>query len=231
MRLSQKDLAEFLGVSRAAISQATKRGHKCEGYPVRAWAKVDASGRVTGYEVPDRVVKRGHQPEEDMSPDEPDQTALTERETKLPSILGGQPFVPQVDSSTRVSLLPEGEDYARTASAGGTAYVVGKAIEEDNATAHGAVVVAGGGIGALIGGMAANQDDAANTAFSALVGGLLGATAGYIGIKAGENPPKERIEGRRSKRGMGGRRNGGGDRNAPGQTGRRSDPTRTDLKQ
>lgn len=207
MRLSQKDLAEFLGVSRAAVSQATKRGHKCEGYPVRAWVKMDASGRVTGYEVPDHVVKRG-QPEEEVSPDEPDQTALTEREAKLPSILGGQPFVPQVDSSTRVSLLPEGEDYARTASAGGTAYVVGKAIEEDNATAHGAVVVAGGGVGAFIGGMAADHDDAASTALGALVGGLLGVTAGYVGIKAGENPPKSRVEGGRSERGMSGRRNG-----------------------
>jgi hypothetical protein len=206
VRLSQKDLAEFLGVSRAAVSQATKRGHKCEGYPVRAWAKVDASGRVTGYEVPDHVVKSG-QPEE-VSPDEPDQTALTKRESKLPSILGGQPFVPQVDSSTRVSLLPEGEDYARTASAGGTAYVVGKAIEEDNATAHGAVMVAGGGVGAFIGGMAADHDDAASTAFGALVGGLLGAATGYIGVKAGENPPEGRIEGGRPKRGMSGRRNG-----------------------
>ncbi len=205
MRLSQKDLAEFLGVSRAAVSQATKRGHKCEGYPVRAWAKVDASGRVTGYEVPDHVVKSG-QPEE-VSPYEPDQTALTERESKLPSILGGQPFVPQVDSSTRVSLLPEGEDYARTASAGGTAYVVGKAIEEDNATAHGAVMVAGGGIGAFIGGMAADHDDATSTALGALVGGLLGVTAGYVGIRAGENPPKGQIEGRRSDREMSGRRN------------------------
>jgi hypothetical protein len=208
MRLSQKDLAEFLGVSRAAVSQATKRGHKCEGYPVRAWAKVDASGRVTGYEVPDRVVKRGHQPEGNMSSEEPDQAALTEREPKLSSILGGQSFVPEVDSSTRVSLLPEGEDYARTASAGGTAYVVGKAIEEDNATAHGAVMVAGGGVGALIGGMAADHDDAASTALGALVGGLLGVTAGYAGIRVGENLPKGRIEGRRSERGMSGRRSG-----------------------
>jgi len=206
MRLSQKGLAEFLGVSRAAVSQATSRGHKCKGYPIRAWAKVDASGTVTGYEVPDHVVKRG-QPEEEVSPDEPDQTALTEREAKLPSILGGQPFVPQVDSSTRVSLLPEGQDYARTASAGGTAYVVGKAIEEDNATAHGAVTVAGGGVGALIGGMAADRGDSASTAFGALVGGLIGATAGYIGIKAGQ-PPKGRVEGGRSERGMSGRRNG-----------------------
>lgn len=207
MRLSQKDLAEFLGVSRAAVSQATKRGHKCKGYPIRAWAEVDASGRVMGYQVPDRVVRRG-QPEGDMSSEEPDQTALTEREAKLPSILGGQSLMPQIDSSTRVSLLPEGEDYARTASAGGTAYVFGKAIEEDNSTAHGAVMVAGGGVGAFIGGMAADHDDAASTAFGALVGGLLGATAGYIGIKAGENPPKGRIEGSPPERGISGRRNG-----------------------
>lgn len=208
MRLSQKELADFLGVSRAAVSQATKRGHKCKGFPVRAWAEVDASGRVAGYDVPDHVVKRG-QPEEDKSPEESGQAALTTQESNLPSILGGQSPLSQVDSSTRVSLLPEGEDYARTASAGGTAYVVGKAIEEDNATAHGAVIVAGGGVGSLIGGMAAGQDDAASTAFGALVGGLLGATAGYIGIKVGANPPEGQAGEGRTEKKMSGRRESG----------------------
>jgi hypothetical protein len=209
MRLSQKELADFLGVSRAAVSQATKRGHKCKGYPVQSWAVYDGAGRVTGYDVPDRVVKRG-QPEEDTSREEPAQTALTAQEANLPSVLGGHPLVPmpQVDSSTRVSLLPEGEDYARTASAGGTAYVVGKAIEEDNATACGAVIVAGGGIGSLIGGMAADHDDAASTAFGALVGGLLGATAGYIGIEAGSNPPGGWAEQGPVEKDMGARTNG-----------------------
>jgi len=148
---------------------------------------------VTGYDVPDRVVKRG-QPEESTSREEPAQTALTTQssartalttqETSLLSVLGGNPRVPtpHVDGSTRISLLPEGEDYARTASAGGTAYVIGKAIEKDNATAHGAVVVAGGGIGSLIGGMAASQDEDASPTFGAFVGGLLGVGAGCIGI-------------------------------------------------
>jgi hypothetical protein len=207
MRLSQKELADFLGVSRAAVSQATKRGHKCKGYPIRAWAEVDASGRVTGYDVPDRVVKRG-QPEEGTSREESDQTALTTQGPNLPSILGGQSPLSQVDSSTRISLLPEGEDYARTASAGGTAYVAGKAIEEDNATARGSVIVAGGGIGALIGGMAAGRDDAASTALGALVGGMLGVTAGYIGIKAGSNPPEDRVGENQAEEAMRARKNG-----------------------
>jgi len=217
MRLSQKDLADFLGVSRAAVSQATERGHKCKGYPVRAWAEVDASGRVTGYDVPDHVVKRGR-PEEDTIREKPAKTPTKEREPKLPSILEGQSLLPQVDSSTRVSLLPEGEDYARTASAGGTAYVVGKAIEEDNATAHGAVIIAGGGIGSLIGGMAADQDDSTSTAFGTLVGGLFGVAAGCIGIKVGSNPPRGQSgEGRAEKRAGPGEMEG--NRNAPGRMG------------
>lgn len=56
MRLSQKELADYLGVARASLSEATSEGHKCKGYPVRAWAIFDGAGRVAGYDVPDRVM-------------------------------------------------------------------------------------------------------------------------------------------------------------------------------
>lgn len=56
MRLSQKELADYLGVARASLSEATSEGHKCKGYPVRAWAIFDGGGRVAGYDVPDRVM-------------------------------------------------------------------------------------------------------------------------------------------------------------------------------
>ena len=58
MRLSQSDLASYLGVAQATVSQATSRGHKCRGYPVRAWAVYDGAGRVAGYDVPTHVMQR-----------------------------------------------------------------------------------------------------------------------------------------------------------------------------
>jgi len=56
VRLSQKELADYLGVARASLSEATSEGHKCKGYPVRAWAIFDGGGRVAGYDVPERVM-------------------------------------------------------------------------------------------------------------------------------------------------------------------------------
>ena len=58
MRLSQSDLASYLGVAQATVSQATSRGHKCRGYPVRAWAVYDGAGRVAGYDVPTHIMQR-----------------------------------------------------------------------------------------------------------------------------------------------------------------------------
>lgn len=74
MRLSQKELADYLGVARASLSEATSEGHKCKGYPVRAWAHYDGAGRVAGYDVPDRVM-------DSPSP------ASTKTETAVPNLL------------------------------------------------------------------------------------------------------------------------------------------------
>lgn len=60
MRLSQSDLADFLGVAQPSLSEATSEGHKCRGYPVRSWAVFDGAGRVAGYDVPERVMKRSN---------------------------------------------------------------------------------------------------------------------------------------------------------------------------
>mgnify|MGYP002761508319 CR=1 FL=1 len=50
-RLTQEELASVLEVSKAAVSQATSRGHKCGGHPVYEWA-VFHCGEVVYYEVP-----------------------------------------------------------------------------------------------------------------------------------------------------------------------------------
>lgn len=53
-RLTQEELASVLDVSKAAVSQATSRGHNCGDYPVHEWA-VSHRGEVVYYEVPRHV--------------------------------------------------------------------------------------------------------------------------------------------------------------------------------
>jgi len=89
MRLSQKELADYLGVTRASLSGATGEGHKCQGYPVRAWAIFDASGRVAGYDVPQRVMDR---PSPSSAGSEIDpEGALGDAEGLTELISGGKP--------------------------------------------------------------------------------------------------------------------------------------------
>jgi len=173
MRLLQSDLADFLGVRQASLSQATSEGHKCQGYPVRAWAVFDGAGRVAGYDVPEEVMGRSDGHTEDGT-DSVLPSALSERENPEPT---GQ--------STNVSLLPQGEDYFRPTSSGGTAYVVGKAIEEDNRTSHGALMVAGSGVGALIGWQTSGR-----SAAGAAAGALAGAVLAYLGMTLDREQPQ-----------------------------------------
>lgn len=196
MRISQADLAEYLGVARASLSQATSKGHKCKGYPVRAWAVYDGAGRVSGYDVPTHVMKEA--PTEALEADKPAflrQNPAFDllREEDVSAQIPTTPALnlqdkPYIDASQRTSLLPEGEDYFRPAGAGGTAYVMSAAIESDNGTARGALLVAGTAIGSLTGWQVSNKN-----ALGALIGAGIGYFAAITGLqsaKAGGGAPR-----------------------------------------
>jgi hypothetical protein len=102
---------------------------------------------------------------------------LMEQDMKRAEPGSSEPF-----NKTYASLLPEGEDYSRTASAGGAAYVMGKAIEEDNSTSHGATMAAGAGVGGVIGMCAASESESTSTVTGALVGSVFGAVTTYLGM-------------------------------------------------
>ena len=182
MRLSQSDLAEYLGVAQASVSQATINGHKCQGYPVRSWAVYDGSGRVAGYDVPTHVMQQSPESEGASSmpkpvPHNPMENMYNLMDQDRPVHLPGLsiPGLPSqssyVDASQRASVLPKGQDYFRPASSGGAALVMNTAIRHDNGTARGALLVAGVTIGSLTGWEVSNKNP---------VGALLGAGIGYL---------------------------------------------------
>ena len=209
MRMSQSDLADYLGVAQSTLSKATSNLHKCAGYPVHAWAKFDGSGRVTGYDVPERVMRR---PSPASVQDEPEET-LPAMASKDPSGSGGifglEKFVressewscipgfpdmsppgpglgfddmepgPLFDASQRTSLLPENEDYFRPTASGGAAYVMHAAIESDNGTARSAVMVSGAAIGGLTGSYVTDGDP-----IGAALGAGIGLFAAWTGIRS-----------------------------------------------
>lgn len=184
MRISQSDLADYLGVAASTLSQATSNGHKCKGYPVRAWAVYDGSGRVAGYEVPTHVMQQASESIEgaDAPRENPLGTALPALSLAgldNPHLPVGTSDNPYIDASQRTSLLPEGEDYFRPAGSAGTAYVMGTAIENDNGTARGALLVAGTAIGGLTGWQVSNE-----SALGALVGAGIGYFAAITGMRS-----------------------------------------------
>jgi hypothetical protein len=178
MRLSQSDLADYLGVAQATLSQATSNGHKCKGYPVRAWAVYDGAGRVAGYDVPTHVMQRATDTE--GTADAADAVvAAAPLLDPAAHQLRPNPSPAPTDASTNVSLLPKGQDYFRPVGAGGAAYVMGKAVEEDNGTARGAVMIAGVVIGGLAGWEVGDRQPLAG-----LLGALMGGAAGWIGFQS-----------------------------------------------
>ena len=185
MRISQGDLAKYLGVARASLSQATSKGHKCKGYPVRAWAVYDGAGRVSGYDVPTHVMQQASESADDtLKPVVRENPGLgfmsQSAPLQIPALSGTkQSENPYIDASQRTSLLPEGEDYFRPAGSAGTAYVMGTAIENDNGTARGALLVAGTAIGGLTGWQVSNESP-----LGALVGAGIGYFAAITGLRS-----------------------------------------------
>jgi len=170
VRLSQADLSDYLDVAQATLSQATSNGHKCRGYPVRAWAVYDGAGRVAGYDVPSRVVKSsdGLQAETDGLAFQLPELSPSGREN---------PSDGSVDASTSVSLLPQGQDYFRPVSSGGGAHVLARAVAHDNGTARGALMIAGVVIGGLAG-----WEIGDGHPLGGLLGALIGGGAGWVGL-------------------------------------------------
>ena len=196
MRLSQADLATFLDVSRAAVSQATKNQHKCGGYPISAWAVYDGAGRVTGYDVPDHIVKdrKREEPSSDASsaplvasptsqaqPTEAASALLDEEQIReiLHTELQRQNPTER-DSRSENRSNERREDYMRPASVGGLSYVMAKAIDGDSGTARAAVISAGTLFGGLVG------HEVSKHWAGALAGALL---IGGLGWKAMQSGP------------------------------------------
>ena len=216
MTLSQSDLAKRLGVTPASVSQATSRGYRCSGYPVEEWAVHDESGRVSGYKVPEGLFDEepssdicdDGQPksQSNMSAESSSQqvpmdsrslaTVPSPNSQSLFSYINGFPPVDpltdfQVNASQRTSLLPEGQDYFRSAGAGGAAYVMKAAIDQDNGTARGAVMVGGTTVGGLTGWYVTDKDPV-----GALIGAGIGWLAAITGIRSSRTEQEqERIAG------------------------------------
>lgn len=175
MRLSQSDLAQYLDVAQATLSQATSNGHKCAGFPVQAWAVYDGAGRVSGYDVPTHVVRDRNSaasPSDSLN-SSPDYAALAASpivdEEEIRSMMR--------DEIQRQNPAPEQqkEDYFRPASAGGLSYVMARAVDGDSATARAAVLSAATLFGGLVG------HEASDHWVGALCGALI---VGGIGYKA-----------------------------------------------
>jgi len=105
VRLSQADLADLLDVSRATVSEATSEGHKCRGYPVRAWAKFDGSGRVSGYDVPSHVVERSNPAGTSGGSDVPSLTGM-ERKLMEQDMKEADPGSSMLRSCQRAKITP-----------------------------------------------------------------------------------------------------------------------------
>jgi len=171
MRLSQADLASYLDVSRAALSQATSRGHKCGGYPVGAWAVYDGAGRVTGYDVPDRVMHQ-HMPDEPSVPAAPASNA-DDMADAASGIITKEDVREILRTELRENPAPKTqEDYLRPTAAGGLSYVMGKAVDGDSGTARAAVISAATLFGALVGHEVSDRSPVGALLGALLVGGL-----------------------------------------------------------
>lgn len=250
----QTELAQLLDRTPAAVSQATREGHICGGYPVQDWAIRDRSGRVSGYVVPNDILtelecappaqtsypkratpnpwsgqqkqnhSRSHRdlkhlhrssdglphppediyvhprtfspsdecsakqgenvPSDNVKPAQPseaspvasDSARQAASSTSSDSTLVPPSHARMVEASSHTSLLPAGEDYARTVASGGAAYALATASQYDTPTARVLVLLAGTAGGALLG-HHIGEDPA-----SSVLGGLAGFLTAWIGL-------------------------------------------------
>jgi len=220
---SQADLADLLNVTRAALSQATSRGHKCGGYPVSEWAFRDGSGRVSGYDVPDWALREMKgEPNTRENPDRGTPNGLSVHSrgdtspVDVPSIDDGGPMddegiLPMLasqqettrkvaeEAGDRTQLVPDGTNVEGAVRNGGLAYAAGKAIENNTPGARAFCTIASAVIGGL-GGYEVSKDE--ETGKGSALAALLGATCfGGVGyLVYGQQPRRQ--EGVTPRRGV-----------------------------
>jgi predicted transcriptional regulator len=181
--ITGKKLAKLLNVSTAAVSDAIKHNHQCGGQPICEWAEFSESGRVKGYDVPNDLMKEltteepqenGQQRQNRENRDNPDLMKLDSSRSKQHS--AGQmhqeenkinPPPPPVTNVSK-SLLPQGQDYSRTAGMVTLPQVLIKALDEDTSQSRAVIGFSSGAIGAILGGAVTES------AGGAISGALLG---------------------------------------------------------
>jgi len=148
--LSGKDLAKILDVSAPTLSEATKKGYNCAGYPVSEWAEISESGRVKGYDVPGFLLLEHQHNQNERSnpePEEPNKANLVpnkdENEEKS-----------QTNAVTNnYSLLPKDENVVNPVGMVSLPLVLTKALEHDSPQSRAVI----GGTLALLGAITAHS--------------------------------------------------------------------------
>jgi len=148
--LSGKKLAKLLDVAAPTLSEATKKGYNCAGYPVGEWADISESGRVHGYDVPGFLLLEHQYNHEERSNPEPEET----NKANLAPNKGGNVENPQNTAVTNnYSLLPKGEKYAHPVGIASLSMVLKQALGNDTPQTRAVI----GGILGLLGAITAHS--------------------------------------------------------------------------
>lgn len=177
MRLSQGELAKYFGVARATISEATREGYKCKGYPVRSWAIYDGSGRVAGYEVPDHVMDQA-------APAKVQQTlGLVEEDVEpVSSLEGARENAEEVGKSWADAAADVAPKVGAQVSSATVAYRYANVVEKHPGLGTSLFdLMAGLGMGGI--GLAATDEDDTGRWWKVLASGM----AGFFGMRVTRN--------------------------------------------
>jgi hypothetical protein len=180
--VSGKKLAALLGVSTSALSDAIKHGHHCARQPVCQWADLSETGRVKGYHMPHALLKERPETSEQINQPQKQAARTNPASMQLDSkVSSGKPAgqasngetndsepSPQPAANVNKSVLPQGQDYSRTAGMITLPQVLKKALEKDTPQNRVVITLTSGALGATIGGAATNS--AAGTAIGAGIG-------------------------------------------------------------
>lgn len=148
--LSGKKLAKLLDVAAPTLSEATKKGYNCAGYPVGEWADISESGRVQGYDVPGFLLlehQYNHEERSNHEPEEPNKANLAPN--KAENIENPQ----NTSVTNNYSLLPKGENYAHPVGMASLSMVLKHSLGNDTPQTRAVI----GGTLALLGAITAHS--------------------------------------------------------------------------